>query len=89
MICPKCKSDGIKNFANGIPFYYCKTCKEEIIEENDNILGNPYTQWTEQDMDDLMEFIKGNDDTFSFYPYDDEEDDTSDFTDKWGMVWGD
>lgn len=33
MICSKCKNDGILNQANGKEFYYCRTCREEIILE--------------------------------------------------------
>lgn len=33
MICPKCKNDGVLNQANGKDFYFCKTCREEIILE--------------------------------------------------------
>lgn len=33
MICPKCKNDGIFNTVAGKDFYYCRSCKEEIILE--------------------------------------------------------
>lgn len=33
MICPKCQDSGILNHANGIEFYYCRTCKIEISLE--------------------------------------------------------
>lgn len=31
MICIKCNQSGILNQANGNSFYYCRTCKEEIL----------------------------------------------------------
>lgn len=31
MICTKCNQSGILNQANGNSFYYCRTCKEEIL----------------------------------------------------------
>lgn len=34
MICFKCKNDGILNQANGKDFYFCKTCREEIVLED-------------------------------------------------------
>lgn len=33
MICPKCKNVGILNTVLGKDFYYCRTCKEEILLE--------------------------------------------------------
>ncbi len=36
MICSKCKTPGIKNQALNKEFYYCRTCKEEIIDEYSN-----------------------------------------------------
>lgn len=34
MICPNCKESGVLNHANGIEFYYCRTCKIEIFLED-------------------------------------------------------
>jgi hypothetical protein len=33
MICTKCHSDGIENQALGKTFWYCRTCKDEILPE--------------------------------------------------------
>lgn len=33
MICPKCKNEGVLNHAAGQHFYYCRTCKDEILLE--------------------------------------------------------
>lgn len=30
MNCPKCKSQAIENQAGGKPFWYCRTCKDEV-----------------------------------------------------------
>lgn len=35
MNCPKCKQTGIKNHANNKEFYYCRKCKQEILQEED------------------------------------------------------
>lgn len=34
MTCSKCKSKGVENQANFKKFWYCRTCKEEIVEYN-------------------------------------------------------
>jgi hypothetical protein len=31
MLCPKCDNETVKNTALGKEFYYCRTCKEEVI----------------------------------------------------------
>ena len=68
MVCPKCKNTGILNTVLGKDFYYCKTCKEEILleevfpdlEDHDSSYGNSnyYTPDTDGDIDwdslDLM-----------------------------------
>lgn len=35
MICSKCKNVGILNTVLGKDFYYCRTCKEEILLEEE------------------------------------------------------
>ena len=31
MVCEKCKNEGVFNTVAGQDFYYCRTCKEEIV----------------------------------------------------------
>lgn len=80
MTCKKCKSEGIKNHANGIEFYYCRTCKEEIEEElpNYSFNTNVIDSWRTKDSYNY----KPNQ-AISF----DEEDDGGDWSNKWAMVW--
>lgn len=50
MICPKCKNDGILNQANGKDFYFCKTCREEIILEE----VQPSADITQEEIDAIF-----------------------------------
>lgn len=34
MICSKCNNQGVENHALGKPFWYCRTCKDEIVDQN-------------------------------------------------------
>ncbi len=40
MICPKCTNPGVQNHANGKDFYYCRTCKDEIVLTDPALDGN-------------------------------------------------
>ena len=63
MVCPKCKNVGILNTVLGKDFYYCKTCKEEILLEE--VQRSTY----EGDLD-LSDFMQLNSDD-SYDPDDD------------------
>lgn len=34
MICPKCKTEAIENYALHKKFFYCKVCKDEVTENS-------------------------------------------------------
>lgn len=73
MICPKCKSDGILNTILGKDFYYCRTCKEEILleevdpdkgaigKEDPFYLGDPTSTDLDTFDDDFSDFFDSND----------------------------
>lgn len=42
MICTKCNTDAVQNTVLGKVFYYCRTCKDEVIPEyNDDLFFGP------------------------------------------------
>lgn len=51
MMCSKCNKVGILNSANGKDFYYCRTCKTEILLEE-------VKKDTQSEMIDIDEIIK-------------------------------
>jgi hypothetical protein len=61
MVCKKCKSDGIKNVANNKEFYYCRTCKDEILLEQSTFEDPNWdsylemTKLSQKEVDDLFE----------------------------------
>jgi len=44
MVCQKCKNSGVLNTANHKDFWYCRTCKEEILLESKQ---DEQVDWTE------------------------------------------
>lgn len=54
MICTKCKNDGVLNQANGKDFYFCKTCREEIVLE-DKLADDEKKEITQQEIDEIFD----------------------------------
>ena len=42
MVCSKCKNDGVLKTVLGKDFFYCRTCKDEILESPEIMVGLQY-----------------------------------------------
>lgn len=49
MKCSKCNTDSIKNQANGKEFYFCQTCRIEVVDEDKTSdISTEFFSWNPQ-----------------------------------------